>query len=40
MHTDQAKGTQTSASHLYTWAVALETAGDDDSLGQSHNDPS
>ena len=40
LHTDQAKGTQTSAPHLYTWAVALETAGDDGSLGQSHNDPS
>ena len=42
MHIDQAKGIQTSASHLYTytWAVALETAGDDGSLGQSHNDPS
>ena len=40
MHTDQAKGTQTSASHLYKWAVALKTAGDDGSLGQSHNDAS
>ena len=40
MHIDQAKGIQTSASHLYTWAVALETAGDDGGLGQSHNDPS
>ena len=42
MHTDQAKGTQTSASHLYKykWAVALETAVDDGSLGQSHNDAS
>ena len=39
MHTDQAKGTQTSTLHLYTWAVALETADDDGGLGQSHNDP-
>ena len=41
MHTDQAKGTQTSTLHLYTWAKALETAGDDGGLGQfqSHNDP-
>ena len=40
MHIDQAKGIQTSTSHLYTCVVALETAGDDGSLGQSHNDPS
>ena len=40
MHSDQAKGTQTSTLHLYTWGVALKTAVDDGSLGQSHNDAS
>ena len=40
MHTDQAKGTQTSTLNLWKWIMALETAGDDGSLGQSHNDPS
>ena len=40
LHTDQAKGTQTSALNPWKWIMALETAGDDGSLGQSHNDPS
>ena len=38
MHTDQAKGTQTFTLHLYSWAVALRTAGDDGSLGRSHEE--
>ena len=40
MRSDQAEGVLTSTLNLWKWIMALETAGDDGDLGQSHNDPS
>ena len=37
---DRAEGVLTSTLNLWKWIMALETAGDDGDLGQSHNDPS
>ena len=37
---DRAEGILTSTLNLWKWIMALETAGDDGDLGQSHNDPS
>ena len=39
MRSDQAEGILTSTLNLWKWIMALETAGDDGDLGQSHNDP-
>ena len=40
MRSDRAEGILTSTLNLWKWIMALETAGDDGDLGQSHNDPS
>ena len=37
---DRVEGILTSTLNLWKWIMALETAGDDGDLGQSHNDPS
>ena len=37
---DRAEGILTSTLNLWKWIMALETAGDDGDLRQSHNDPS
>ena len=40
MRSDRAEGILTSTLNLWKWTMALETAGDDGDLRQSHNDPS
>ena len=37
---DRAEGILTSTLNLWKWIMALETAGDDDNLGRSQNEPS
>ena len=40
MRSDRAEGILTSTLNLWKWNMALETAGDDDNLGRSQNEPS
>ena len=40
IRSDRAEGALTSTLNLWKWIMALETAGDDGDLGQSHHDPS